>query len=142
LLEYSVEESLIKRVSAGIVWWVVAFMCAGCATAYKGASARAPDDARTVQGNWKPAMTDLAGRPLADAVVKVISLRLDNGKTLPAVYERTGDTLRICHDLSGTNRSTEFTSIAGTRLSLVTSLRKPEEIAPLHEQRTITSRCE
>jgi len=48
----------------------------------------------------------------------------NHGKTFPAIYELKGDTLRICYDLSGTKRPTEFKSIAGTRLYLVTYHRK------------------
>jgi len=46
------------------------------------------------------------------------------GKTFPAIYELKGDTLRICYDLSGSKRPTEFKSIAGTRLYLVTYIRE------------------
>jgi uncharacterized protein (TIGR03067 family) len=49
-----------------------------------------------------------------------------NGKTFPAIYEFKGDTLRICYDLSGAKRPTEFKSIAGTNLYLVTYSRKKE----------------
>lgn len=120
-------------------------------------------DAKIVQGNWKPAKAELAGQPMPDAVLKIISLKLDNGKyevlvgdapdkgtytidpatkpkaitvagtegpnqgqTFPAIYELEGDTLRICYDLSGTKRPTEFKSIAGTKLYLVTYQRKKE----------------
>jgi uncharacterized protein (TIGR03067 family) len=41
-------------------------------------------------------------------------------KTILAIYERDGDTLRICYDLSGKARPTEFTSKEGTKLFLVT----------------------
>jgi len=44
----------------------------------------------------------------------------NHGKTFPAIYELKGDTLRICYDLSGAKRPTEFKSIAGTQLYLVT----------------------
>ena len=40
----------------------------------------APDDAKAVQGNWKPAKAELAGQPMTDAFLKRISLKLDNGK--------------------------------------------------------------
>jgi uncharacterized protein (TIGR03067 family) len=50
----------------------------------------------------------------------------NNGKTYPAIYELKGDTLRICYDLSGAKRPTEFKSIAGTKLYLVTYNRKKE----------------
>lgn len=42
------------------------------------------------------------------------------GKTFPAIYELAGDTLRICYDLSGTQRPTAFKSTADTPLYLVT----------------------
>jgi uncharacterized protein (TIGR03067 family) len=43
----------------------------------------------------------------------------NKGKTILAIYERNGDTLRICYDLSGKSRPTEFKTTAGTRLFLV-----------------------
>lgn len=127
-------------------------------------AAGSPDnDAQTVQGKWKPAKAELAGQPLPDAVLKIISLKLDHGKyevlvgdepdrgtytldatkgakgmtiagtegpnegkTFPAIYELEGDTLRICYDLSGAGRPTEFKSVAGTKLYLVTYHRKKE----------------
>src|SRR4051812_31381661 len=45
-------------------------------------------------------------------------------KTILAIYERDGDTLRICYDLSGKARPTEFRTKAGTRLFLVTYKRE------------------
>jgi uncharacterized protein (TIGR03067 family) len=48
------------------------------------------------------------------------------GKTYPAIYELNGDTLRICYDLSGEKRPTEFKSIANTKLYLVTYSRKKQ----------------
>ena len=46
------------------------------------------------------------------------------GKTFPAIYELNGETLRICYDLSGAKRPTEFKTSAGTQLYLVTYNRK------------------
>ena len=46
------------------------------------------------------------------------------GKTFPSIYELEGDTLRICYDLSGAKRPTEFKSVPGTKLYLVTYKRK------------------
>ena len=126
-------------------------------------AAAPPDDAKAVQGSWAPARADLGGQPMAEAVLKSISLKLDNGKyevfvgdkpdkgtytldstskpksvtitgtegpnqgkIFPAIYELKGDTLRICYDLSGAKRPTEFKSIAGTKLYLVTYNRKKE----------------
>jgi uncharacterized protein (TIGR03067 family) len=50
----------------------------------------------------------------------------NQGKTFPAIYELNGDTLRICYDLSGASRPTEFKSVAGTKLYLVTYHRKTD----------------
>jgi uncharacterized protein (TIGR03067 family) len=46
------------------------------------------------------------------------------GKTFPAIYEVDGDTLRICYDLAGKKRPTEFKTKADTKLYLVTYKRK------------------
>jgi uncharacterized protein (TIGR03067 family) len=43
----------------------------------------------------------------------------NKGKTIPAIYERNGDTLRICYDLSGKSHPAEFKTTAGTQLFLV-----------------------
>jgi uncharacterized protein (TIGR03067 family) len=50
----------------------------------------------------------------------------NQGRTFPAIYELKGDTLRICYDLSGSKRPTEFKSVAGTKLYLVTYHRKKD----------------
>lgn len=50
----------------------------------------------------------------------------NQGKKFPCIYELQGDTLRICYDLSGAKRPTEFKSVAGTKLYLVTYARKRE----------------
>jgi uncharacterized protein (TIGR03067 family) len=38
----------------------------------------------------------------------------NHGKTFLAIYELTGDSLRICYDLGGSTRPSEFTTRAGT----------------------------
>lgn len=43
----------------------------------------------------------------------------NKGRTIPAIYEESGDTLRICYDLSGKMRPVAFKSEAGTQLFLV-----------------------
>jgi uncharacterized protein (TIGR03067 family) len=48
----------------------------------------------------------------------------NKGRTIPAIYEVNGKTLRICYDLSGAQRPKDFKSAAGTRLYLVTYQRK------------------
>ena len=48
----------------------------------------------------------------------------NKGKTILAIYERDGDTLRVCYDLSGKRRPTEFKTGEGTQLFLVTYKRE------------------
>jgi|ERR1051325_8387159 uncharacterized protein (TIGR03067 family) len=48
----------------------------------------------------------------------------NKGRTIPAIYEVEGKTLRICYDLSGAKRPAEFKSLPGTRLYLATYQRK------------------
>jgi len=48
----------------------------------------------------------------------------NKGKTILAIYERDGDTLRVCYDLSGKNRPKEFKTKEGTQLFLVTYKRE------------------
>jgi uncharacterized protein (TIGR03067 family) len=48
----------------------------------------------------------------------------NKGKTIMAIYERNGDTLRICYDLSGKGRPTEFASKEGSPIFLVTYQRE------------------
>jgi uncharacterized protein (TIGR03067 family) len=44
----------------------------------------------------------------------------NKGRAFLAIYERDGDTLRICYDLSGKSRPAEFTTTEGTQLFFVT----------------------
>jgi len=48
----------------------------------------------------------------------------NKGKTILAIYERDGDTLRVCYDLSGKGRPREFKTTEGTQLFLVTYKRE------------------
>ena len=48
----------------------------------------------------------------------------NKGKTIPAIYERDGDTLRVCYNLGGKERPTKFATKAGTQLFLVTYKRE------------------
>ena len=119
-----------------VLYFAVPILSAGVAFA-----ADQPDDARSLQSTWTPIKAELGGNPVPDAVLKKITLKLDNGKyeasvagepdkgtytldsankpkgmtvngiegpnkgkSFPAIYELSGDTLRICYDLSGTKR--------------------------------------
>jgi uncharacterized protein (TIGR03067 family) len=48
----------------------------------------------------------------------------NKGKKILAIYERDGDTLRICYDLSGKGRPKAFKTNEGTQLFLVTYKRE------------------
>src|ERR1700677_1481718 len=48
----------------------------------------------------------------------------NKGKTFLAIYELDGDTLRICYDLSGMARPSEFKTAKDTKLFLVTYKRE------------------
>jgi uncharacterized protein (TIGR03067 family) len=48
----------------------------------------------------------------------------NKGKTMLAIYELKGDTLRVCYDVSGKMRPTEFKTAANTQLFLVTYKRE------------------
>ena len=48
----------------------------------------------------------------------------NKGKTFLAIYERKGDTLRVCYDLSGKSRPKEFKTKERTMLYLVTYKRQ------------------
>ncbi len=119
-------------------------------------------DDKAIQGTWTPSKAELGGKPMAESVLKTITLKMDHGKyevlvgknpdngtytldatskprgitvvgtegpnvgkTFPAIYELKKDTLRICYDLSGTKRPSEFKTTPGTKLYLVTYQRKP-----------------
>jgi uncharacterized protein (TIGR03067 family) len=61
---------------------------------------------------------DLAANPKGMTITGVEGPNA--GRIIPAIYERDGDTLRICYDLSRTQRPTDFKSAPATRLCLVT----------------------
>jgi uncharacterized protein (TIGR03067 family) len=48
----------------------------------------------------------------------------NKGKTILAIYELTGDTLKVCYDLGGKARPTAFESKPDTQLFLVTYKRE------------------
>lgn len=48
----------------------------------------------------------------------------NEGKTILAIYELKGDTLKVCYDLSGESRPSEFETKPKTKLFLVTYKRE------------------
>jgi uncharacterized protein (TIGR03067 family) len=63
--------------------------------------------------NAKPAAMDIVG---TDGPNK--------GRTIPAIYELSGDTLKICYGLGVETRPTQFESKPGTRILLITYKRE------------------
>ena len=55
-------------------------ICLVVTASFIALGAGAPDDAKAIQGSWAPAKAELGGQPMTDAVLKTISLKLDNGK--------------------------------------------------------------
>jgi uncharacterized protein (TIGR03067 family) len=136
-------------------WSVLVCACAG-PLAHGDEAASAKDDAKKIQGSWKPVTAELGGKPFPKEVLKTMKLVLEGGKyivtvgeardegtvkldpakkpramdivgtkgpnkgkKIPAIYEVTDTTLRICYDLSGKAHPKEFKTKAGTRLFLV-----------------------
>ena len=48
----------------------------------------------------------------------------NKGKSFPAIYELDGDSLKVCYDLAGKKRPTEFKSAPGTQQFLAVYKRK------------------
>jgi uncharacterized protein (TIGR03067 family) len=117
----------------------------------------AAPEVKEMDGTWKPASAELAGKPWPKQVLDSMKLILkddqytveigDNkdegtvkldpskspktmditgtngpnkGKTFLVIYELKGDELRVCYDLSGKSRPTEFATKPDTMLFLVT----------------------
>jgi uncharacterized protein (TIGR03067 family) len=59
-----------------------AILCLGLilAGSLPAIAADAPDDVQSLQGLWLPASAELSGQPMSQDLLKVISLRLDNGR--------------------------------------------------------------
>jgi uncharacterized protein (TIGR03067 family) len=70
-------------------------------------------------GTWS---LDTAAKPKGMTIVGTKGP--NTGKTFPCIYEIKADTLRICYDLSGASRPTDFKSTFGTKLYIVTYNRK------------------
>jgi uncharacterized protein (TIGR03067 family) len=61
---------------------------------------------------------DLKAKPLAMDITGTDGP--NKGKTFPAIYELSGDTLKICYALEGKDRPTKFETKPGAALFLVT----------------------
>jgi uncharacterized protein (TIGR03067 family) len=74
------------------------------------------------KGTWT---LDSAAKPKG---MKITGVKGPNaGRTIPAIYDLKADTLRVCYDLSGAKRPTEFKTSAGTQLYLVTYHRQKKQ---------------
>ena len=70
-----------------------------------------------LDGGLRPARMDLVGQEGPN-----------QGRTIRAIYELTGDVLRICYELGAPERPLELGSEPGTLLFLVTYRRRVEKI--------------
>jgi uncharacterized protein (TIGR03067 family) len=119
-------------------------------------SADAKEEAKMLEGTWRPTEAEFAGNKYPDETLKTIKLvltadaytveagkNIDKGtykvapdkkpkelditgtegpnkdKTFLAIYEVNGDTLRICYDLEGKKRPTEFKTAKDTQQFLI-----------------------
>jgi uncharacterized protein (TIGR03067 family) len=119
------------------------------------------EEAKQMEGTWKPTEAELAGKKFPDEVLKTMKLVVKNdkytvtvgkvidsgtvklepskkpkeidivgtdgpnkGKTFLAIYELDKDSLKVCYDLSGKARPTEFKTKPDTSLFLVTYTRE------------------
>ena len=71
-----------------------------------------PDDAKVVQGSWLPVKAELAGQPMPEAVLKTISLKLENGQYEVFVGEEP-DRGTYTLDAATNPRSMTITGTAG-----------------------------
>jgi uncharacterized protein (TIGR03067 family) len=136
-------------------WSLFFWVCVG-PLALGDDAADAKDDAKKMEGTWKPVSAELAGKVFPEEILKSMKLVLSDGKytvtvgqqtdegtvkldttkkprvldiegtkgpnkgkKIPAIYELTEDTLRVCYDLTGKTRPTEFKTKADTMLFLV-----------------------
>jgi len=82
-----------------------------------GLAGDASDDAKAIQGSWFPVSAELGGQALPDAVRKMISLKLDNGKYEVLVGAAPDDgTYTI--DASATPKGMTVTGTAGPNAGL------------------------
>ncbi len=58
----------------------ILYICLAVAASLTAFAADQSGDAKAVQGIWTPAKADLGGQPMTEAVLKSISLKLENGK--------------------------------------------------------------
>jgi uncharacterized protein (TIGR03067 family) len=121
----------------------------------------AANDAKKLEGTWRPVAAELSSKKLPEAGYKAMTLVLkdgrysykfgdendagtytvdpakkpkamdvtgsegpNKGRTIPAIYELTGDTLKICYSLDGKTRPTAFVTKPDSKLFMVTYKRE------------------
>jgi uncharacterized protein (TIGR03067 family) len=85
-------------------------ICLAVGASLDGFAAGSPDDSREIQGSWKPVRAELAGQLMTDAVLKNISLKLENGKYEASVADALD---KGTYTLDSTSRPKSMT-ITGT----------------------------
>ena len=57
----------------------ILFICLAFATLLSAVAADGPDDSKALQGTWIPVKGELGGQPMADVILKTITLKLTKG---------------------------------------------------------------
>jgi uncharacterized protein (TIGR03067 family) len=55
----------------------ILWICLAAATSLTAVAAGEPDDSKTLEGIWIPVKAEIAGQPMADAVLKTITLKIN-----------------------------------------------------------------
>jgi uncharacterized protein (TIGR03067 family) len=71
-------------------WSVLVCVCVAPLPA-RGGDANAKDDGKKMQGTWKPATAELAGKPFPDEILKTMKLVVSDGKYTVTVGEQTDE---------------------------------------------------
>lgn len=71
-------------------WSVLVCVCVG-SLAFGDDATKAKDDAKKMEGTWKPVTAEIAGKPFADEVLKTMKLVLADGKYTVTVGEQTDE---------------------------------------------------
>jgi uncharacterized protein (TIGR03067 family) len=96
----------------------IPLICLAIAASLAGCVTGSRDDAAALQGTWKPVTGEMAGQPMSDSLLKVISLKLDNGKYVAFVGDEP-DKGTYTVDSTTTPKSMVVTGTEGPNKGLV-----------------------
>jgi uncharacterized protein (TIGR03067 family) len=89
-------------------------LCLALAVSFTAFAADKLNDTKAMQGTWKPAKAELAGQPWSDAILKTITLKLDDtGNYLVTVGESPPDKGTCALDPTSKPKGMSVTGISG-----------------------------